>query len=333
MAAHAFPEARHHRSVELPSRDATLLHLKFNRSAAEMYCDGIEDNTRDRCTSSDVGPLNEHSQGRNHSTGAEAIFEWAYMIVSSRSFSLSDCDGNRFACLVPLADSANHSTEPNASFLLSTTTCTQHARPCASHVVRTQRPMKRGEEILLNYGSDKCNTLLLSHYGFCTEGNLADRLALGQCGTWGDHNDIHKDLKFLDSVMQRALVRLEPSFAGMFSTDSEKALMHMLHQQPHMRRLLASAISVGEGLCWASNSPICIPGLVEDVDAETMQRAAIKHRLQAVTKRLDTISGGNCAQARTCDAPQPPVPEQLRCAVAEHKRLVECCRRIIEVVI
>lgn len=151
-------------------------------------------------------------------TSAMALFDWAHMIVSSRSFSLSDCNGSRFACLIPLADYANHAIEPNASFQLSSTPCVHHSKQCPSHVLCTKRPLSRGEEVLLNYGDSKCNLMLLSSYGFCTPGNLADRLLLGHLRAWGDHNSIADDITHVDQVMQQALFKLDPTFSQVFAT-------------------------------------------------------------------------------------------------------------------
>lgn len=149
------------------------------------------------------------------------LFDWAHMIVSSRSFCLSDRDGNRLICTVPVADFANHSTNPNTSFVLSSLPCRDHGGFCASHVLQTRRPVTIGEEVLLNYGINKSNVLLLSCYGFCLPGNLADRLPLGQRGTWGDHNDILEDLKYVDELMRRVLSELNPNFSHVFSGMSQ----------------------------------------------------------------------------------------------------------------
>lgn len=85
----------------------------------------------------------------------------------------------------------------------------------------------------MSYGSNKSNFLLLSCYGFCVPGNLADRLALGQPGIWGDHNDIVQDLEYVDQAIKKALSHLNPKFLHFFSGVPLSRHVHVAYVHGH----------------------------------------------------------------------------------------------------
>lgn len=95
-----------------------------------------------------------------------------------------------------------------------------------------------------------------------------------------------------------------------------------------MRRLLVAAISVGEGIRWASNTPICTPAVEGDVDPEAVEYAGRLRQLQAVTHRVDALSKHN-SQALTTPFSTEHLPEQWCCAVIENSHLTSCCRQIM----
>lgn len=156
---------------------------------------------------------------------AHKLFQWAAMVVSSRSFCLIDKAGNKFACLAPVADFANHEPyQANATFQLGMTTCScaySHANQsngCPALVLSSSWAVEEGEEITINYGADKSNQLLLEAYGFPVTANVSDRLPLGQPGRWRDFADTSKDLQLLDEVATAVLatagIHLDTSSSG-----------------------------------------------------------------------------------------------------------------------
>lgn len=93
---------------------------------------------------------------------------WAYLVVNSRSWAITDEEGNRDNVLVPLADMLNHKpgagigslSEDKSYFVINAT---------------TQYPA--GSQVFDNYGP-KTNFDLLSTYGFLIEENPDDGMTL-----------------------------------------------------------------------------------------------------------------------------------------------------------
>lgn len=133
------------------------------------------------------------------------------MVVSSRCFCLVDDSGNRYACLCPLADFANHDAlDSNAKFQLgevssswdsATIGTSQSSIPGLE--LRARVCMSKGDWVTINYGADKSNALLLESYGFATPASLADRLPWKwrqqQYSAFADMAQFAKDVQRLDA--------------------------------------------------------------------------------------------------------------------------------------
>jgi hypothetical protein len=121
-------------------------------------------------------------------------FEWALSLVASRCYMLVDRSGGRYACMAPVHDLANHRVIGNNLMFVLERSASEPA-----HCYTSTSDISAGSELCICYGRDKCNALLLSSYGFCIEGNLADRVTLGQRSRWGDFNCIERDVQWLDA--------------------------------------------------------------------------------------------------------------------------------------
>jgi hypothetical protein len=140
------------------------------------------------------------------------LFEWACMIVSSRSFCLVDNTGTKYACLAPLADFANHDPYcPNTTFQLgmasgSTISVTPNSQSLSPGLLlQTRSCISQGDEVTINYGEDKSNGLLLEAYGFAVSANLADRLPCAWNKPCRDFSDSSADLLSLDPAFVAVL--------------------------------------------------------------------------------------------------------------------------------
>lgn len=94
-----------------------------------------------------------------------------------------------------------------------------------------------------------------------------------------------------------------------------------------MRRLLVAAVSVGEGLRWVANSPICLPACPGDADPQVMEYAGRLKQLHAVERRLNALSRG--PRMTTTVPDEPDLPEHWCCAILENMYLSECCSQIM----
>lgn len=160
------------------------------------------------------------ASGVPHTRAAEMrqLFQWACMIVSSRSFCLIDNTGNKYACLAPMADFANHDAFcSTATFQLGTVPCSCASATtntpstlmhCPALVLQARDRMSQGDEVSINYGADKSNLLLLEAYGFAIPANLADRLPWSWTKQCRDFADVRDDLAKLDSTYIRVLESL-----------------------------------------------------------------------------------------------------------------------------
>lgn len=85
-----------------------------------------------------------------------------------------------------------------------------YCRGSWSHVYTAKCAIPAGTEIMITYGTTKSNLALLSMYGFCCSGNLADRLNLqrpDQHDRWGLTSRLATDLALLDATALQALAR------------------------------------------------------------------------------------------------------------------------------
>jgi hypothetical protein len=77
-----------------------------------------------------------------------------------------------------------------------------------SHVYTAKCVIPEGAELTITYGASKGNLALLSMYGFCLPGNLADRInlrATDQQEHWGLTNSTAADLHLIDPTAEKAL--------------------------------------------------------------------------------------------------------------------------------
>lgn len=109
----------------------------------------------------------------------------------------------------------------------------------------------------------------------------------------------------------------------------EQVILSALQQNCHMRRLSVAAISVGEGLSWAADIPICIPAVEGFVNPAAVEYAGRMRQLQAVRNRVDALSEQNI-QALTI-AGSAELPEQWCNAIMENSHLMACCRQVLDV--
>ncbi|KAE9007533.1 hypothetical protein PR003_g5527 [Phytophthora rubi] len=81
-------------------------------------------------------------------------FQWAYSMVSSRAFKVSD---DQEPTLLPVIDMANHAAENPAAHIVKTDS--------GSFQLMTLRKVEKDEPVTISYG-DLSNAQLLCHYGF-----------------------------------------------------------------------------------------------------------------------------------------------------------------------
>ena len=87
---------------------------------------------------------------------------YAYALVVSRCFTMSD--GDTFA-FVPFLDMADHAAQPSANF----------ASDARGFVLKSLRPIAMGEEVSICYGEEYTTRRLFEQYGFApAEGTAAD---------------------------------------------------------------------------------------------------------------------------------------------------------------
>ena len=92
--------------------------------------------------------------------------QYAYALVVSRCFTMSD--GDTFA-FVPFLDMADHEAQPTANF----------ASDARGFVLKALRPIAAGEPVSICYGEDYTSRRLFEQYGFCPEqGTAADARTL-----------------------------------------------------------------------------------------------------------------------------------------------------------
>ncbi|EFA81400.1 mRNA-decapping enzyme 2 [Heterostelium album PN500] len=97
--------------------------------------------------------------------------KWAYSVVDSRKIYTEapnlDANGNPFITVVlaPFLDYFNHAEDAQAAYDFD-------YDESAIKVVALQ-PIKKGEQIFLNYGNQDCNSDLLIHYGFIDQSSTA----------------------------------------------------------------------------------------------------------------------------------------------------------------
>jgi histone-lysine N-methyltransferase SETD3 len=93
---------------------------------------------------------------------------WAYQVVNSRSWAVTDADGTRDNVLVPLADMLNHQPGAGIGSLSEDKTY---------FVINATTSYTTGAQVFDNYGP-KTNYELLSTYGFLLEENPDDGMIL-----------------------------------------------------------------------------------------------------------------------------------------------------------
>ena len=104
---------------------------------------------------------------------SEEEFLWALSTTSARSLVLNNenvtemNDANAVSMIVPLMDMINHSETPNCIIL------PYHDKVDDQSYVTLQsiRPIEKGEQLTISYGSDMPNTHLIQKYGFVTRDN------------------------------------------------------------------------------------------------------------------------------------------------------------------
>ncbi|CAF1215303.1 unnamed protein product [Adineta steineri] len=98
-------------------------------------------------------------------------FLWAYTIIGSRSFKLTDFS----TTLIPLADLANH-----VSFAQEASLCTKSVDKQTNRLVlkTTDKKIEAGDELCVKYNSELANWQLLLYYGFTIENNPFDSILL-----------------------------------------------------------------------------------------------------------------------------------------------------------
>ena len=104
--------------------------------------------------------------------------------------------------MVPRHDLANHDVSANVEFKL----LEQGGE--LVHALVALRCINTGDELLLGYGQEKSNDVLLASYGFVVPGNINDRLTMGRVGRWSAFGDLVRDCAALDARMWSCLQSL-----------------------------------------------------------------------------------------------------------------------------
>ncbi len=98
-----------------------------------------------------------------HPAGSFQDFLKLAVLVKSRCFNVLESRLNGIPTMVPFADMLNHSPAAKASWFYST--------KMGEFRVEADERIKPGEEVCINYGADKPNSIFLSVYGFVPAGN------------------------------------------------------------------------------------------------------------------------------------------------------------------
>ncbi|CAF4350832.1 unnamed protein product, partial [Adineta steineri] len=98
-------------------------------------------------------------------------FLWAYTIIDSRGFKLTDFG----TTLIPLADFANH-----VSFAQEASLCSKGVDKQTNRFIlkTTDKKIQAGDELCLKYNNELANWQLLLYYGFAIENNPFDSILL-----------------------------------------------------------------------------------------------------------------------------------------------------------
>merc|ERR1712137_53498 len=121
---------------------------------------------------------------------------WAFQVVNSRTWAITDEQGNKETALVPLADMLNHKPGAGTGGL---TWDKQY------FVINATQDYAKGEQVFDNYGP-KSNYDLLSSYGFVMEENAYDNMVL--------HFEL-KPSNLVHSIVEPLLRAVDPQYSSL----------------------------------------------------------------------------------------------------------------------
>ena len=164
---------------------------------------------------------------------------WARLTVSSRGFG-GKLEGVDELLLVPLIDLINHSLEPNTVWGFDPSTLTFHTT--------TARPLRADEEVHESYG-DKCNSLLLTYYGFTMPSNPHNSCSLRLALAPSDERLRMQKTALLDAMHDSLAEALEFNPTATYGEEALRMLSFMRVAQADEEevRLLMEAKRKGEG--------------------------------------------------------------------------------------
>lgn len=109
---------------------------------------------------------------------SEEEFLWAFTSVSARSLVMNNTnvtemnDPKSVMMMMPLLDMVNHSSDPNCVILPYHDKTSDHSYV----ILQSIKPIAKGDQITISYGSDLANTHLIQKYGFVMPENPVKKL-------------------------------------------------------------------------------------------------------------------------------------------------------------